>query len=1100
MRYFLIFVTLLTVAAAQRTSANPTLLWDRTYNNALSNSTDNGRAVIVDPSGNPVIGGTSRDNAGAAADIFLIHYDPDGNENWQARFDNPSTNWDVYNVFSVNNQWMVTDASGNIYTCGWRGDLLESTHDWTVIKYLPNGTKAWDRTHSGPASNWDEALAVAWDGTHLIVVGSSYSADDRDYYVVKYDAAGNETWSRRWNGPGDAADVAYDVGTDASGNVYVTGATFQTGNDYDIATIKYNSAGTFQWEHVYNGPGSANDDYPVMAVDAAGNIFIAARSAGSGTDHDFAIIKLTSAGTQSWVRRYDGPASSGDIPYCIRADGAGAIYVAGQINVVAGVEVHVFIRKYNSDGTVAWSDSFRGTSLLNNLAKDIEIDALGDVYLAGLLENTATGGDAFVRKYSPSGGLLWSEEYTSAGTNADGANDLSVWLSDIYVGGFVNVAGQGVDYLLLKYCQACPSTFTYEVTPTTTVIDMATVVAADMDGDNYTDFVTTGRQAGDKFRILYGSPGTMWDAIEYDPIANSTVVVDLVDTDTLPDIVAHTGTQVRVFRNDGARSFTDLGPVVASARSANTIPAVTTGYFDTDAYLDIVAGANQIKFGDGSGLFSSSGTLPFSFQGVATADLNSDAIDDLVTLQGDSLVLYTNNGFATFTRTSAIRMTTDSFTIATIVAGVDFNADAYQDLAAISCIRDSPADTSRILVALGNGAGGILATDTFSVLGQASQLNVVDVDGDNDLDLATVNGLTRSMELYLGNSTGSFPDSLSAYLGASSNPLQALAGADLDRDGNLDFINGGSNTAVLISESQLPDANAVLPDEMVTTAYDNLILTVTNPSGLTISGPLRTVAGSAYWRTDVNANGKLDTRSYDYNLQLGEYRFVVRPGPGFGLNDPVTTGIRVDGSAQLVLWNDYKGGIKFKTRADVTATDSMVFIYTVESTPSVLPRNAEATNNLTPTFDWTNLTSLPSGSKYQFQLDRYYDFRNPMINDSTLTVRVRPTPSPMPKDSVFYWRVRSFDGALWSPYSHTFATLITGCCTGATGNLDADPGDLCDPSDLQAIVDYIFFNVALPSTCAEENDLTGDAVTDPSDLQFLVDYIFFNLGTPPPCP
>lgn len=81
-------------------------------------------------------------------------------------------------------------------------------------------------------------------------------------------------------------------------------------------------------------------------------------------------------------------------------------------------------------------------------------------------------------------------------------------------------------------------------------------------------------------------------------------------------------------------------------------------------------------------------------------------------------------------------------------------------------------------------------------------------------------------------------------------------------------------------------------------------------------------------------------------------------------------------------------------------------------------------------------------------------------------------------------------------------TVLPGCCQGPIrGNLDGDPGDLTDPSDLQTIVDYIFFNINGLSSCDTENDVSGDEIVDPSDLQALIDYIFFGLESSIlPCP
>jgi hypothetical protein len=69
------------------------------------------------------------------------------------------------------------------------------------------------------------------------------------------------------------------------------------------------------------------------------------------------------------------------------------------------------------------------------------------------------------------------------------------------------------------------------------------------------------------------------------------------------------------------------------------------------------------------------------------------------------------------------------------------------------------------------------------------------------------------------------------------------------------------------------------------------------------------------------------------------------------------------------------------------------------------------------------------------------------------------------------------------------------CCIGTTGNVDGDGGDVCDISDLSAMVDYLFFGGAI-STCFEENDVNQDVAVDISDLQSLIDFLFFGATVP----
>ncbi|MDH3890775.1 MAG: hypothetical protein OEV49_06795 [candidate division Zixibacteria bacterium] len=76
------------------------------------------------------------------------------------------------------------------------------------------------------------------------------------------------------------------------------------------------------------------------------------------------------------------------------------------------------------------------------------------------------------------------------------------------------------------------------------------------------------------------------------------------------------------------------------------------------------------------------------------------------------------------------------------------------------------------------------------------------------------------------------------------------------------------------------------------------------------------------------------------------------------------------------------------------------------------------------------------------------------------------------------------------------------CCIGAIrGNVDYDPGDNIDISDVIYMVDFMFTGGPTP-ICFEEADTDGDFVTElnVADLVYLVDFIFLGGPAPPPCP
>jgi hypothetical protein len=72
------------------------------------------------------------------------------------------------------------------------------------------------------------------------------------------------------------------------------------------------------------------------------------------------------------------------------------------------------------------------------------------------------------------------------------------------------------------------------------------------------------------------------------------------------------------------------------------------------------------------------------------------------------------------------------------------------------------------------------------------------------------------------------------------------------------------------------------------------------------------------------------------------------------------------------------------------------------------------------------------------------------------------------------------------------------CCNGIRGNIDYDPDDIVDISDLVYLVDFMFTGGPRPP-CMWEADLDDDGLVDISDLNYLVDYMFNGGPAPVDC-
>jgi uncharacterized delta-60 repeat protein len=247
-------------------------------------------------------------------------------------------------------------------------------------------SEEWVARYDGPANESDGAIDVAVDDDgNVYVTGSSTGIGTfADYATIKYNSAGVQQWVARYNGPGNFFDEPADLAIDDAGNVYVTGRSAGSGTNDDYATIKYNSAGVLQWVNRYNGPGNSLDAARSLAVDEDGNVYVTGQSTGDGTNTDYATIKLNSAGAILWVTRYNGPGNATDRAQSLVIDDA-YVYVTGH-SAGAGTDLDYATIKHNiTTGEVIWVSRYNGAGNGRDDATSITVDNSGNVYVTGTI-------------------------------------------------------------------------------------------------------------------------------------------------------------------------------------------------------------------------------------------------------------------------------------------------------------------------------------------------------------------------------------------------------------------------------------------------------------------------------------------------------------------------------------------------------------------------------------------------------------------------------------------------------------------------------------------------------------------------------------------
>ncbi len=619
---------------------------------------------------------------------------------------------------------------------------------------------------------------------------------------------------------------------------------------------------------------------------------------------------------------------------------------------------------------------------------------------------------------------------------------------------------------------------------------MYDLVTMDVDRDNYTDIIYIGSTEPGLF-ISWGLSVAPYleDPVDYLSVGGADIIVDFINTDTLPDVRLVKPDTVFTLINDNSRSFViDTTLVTLPKNARSDVPIGAMGYFNGDQYNDLFVGPNVIYYGDADGGISGVHTFEISATAVQVADFNRDGYDDLHIVENDSAKIMINDKNDGFERASAIFVGMPTLVVPPANGLADINHDNLWDMVVVIPDVDGTGQ-SVVKVATGDGYGGMYQVDSILIPGIAHNVSLADVDRDLELDLMIADGTNSELIIYFGDGTGQFLDPVNIPL-TDDGITYALATADLDRDGQPDFVSGAVDEGVIIlGFSEIPDEE-ILTDEMVVTGFSTVTVTVTNPLGYVLSRNFQTVAGGDVWVVDVDGDGVLDEQVIDYNLMYGEYiiDFELEPWVDPNSGPVFSGGIRLNGTAYMTIFADLVFDVALKSDDD-KANNKISFYYPHEAVSSVYPPTGFESETTIPGFWWGYLADYSGAEKYHFQLDYYYDFRSPRYDNDNIAQMYFIPQEELGTDTVYYWRVRYFDGVEWSQFSRTYAVYVTGtdCCVGLRGDVTGDGLTLVN--DLVLLVNYVFKSGPAPS-CIKEGDANGDGNILVNDLVYMVNYVF----------
>ncbi len=350
-------------------------------------------------------------------------------------------------------------------------------------------------------------------GNTYIIAYSKGTTTNYDFLTLKYNAAGDLLWSKRYNNDNfNGVDDPDDIAVDANGNVYVIGTSNRTVSKSDVVLIKYSPNGTQLWvrrSNLFGHIAGEDADARAIAISQGGNVYISYdfevlnyqgldyegahivkyNSAGDSLllvgilqqqngvnsvgvadiavdnneniiscynyNNDIAMVKYNTQGANVWVKYYDGDSTDIGIELKIGPDGH-MVCIGRSFKINQGFD-YITLKFGRDDGSLLWEKRYNNPQAsMSDLPYTFAIDDNGNIIVTGFSMSTGDDNDILTLKYSASGSLVWEKRYNGAGSGNDqGRGVVTDNAGNVYVSGLYYKNGSaGTDFITLKYTSA----------------------------------------------------------------------------------------------------------------------------------------------------------------------------------------------------------------------------------------------------------------------------------------------------------------------------------------------------------------------------------------------------------------------------------------------------------------------------------------------------------------------------------------------------------------------------------------------------------------------------------------------------------------------
>jgi len=287
---------------------------------------------------------------------------------WLRIFEGPSYGALFDAVVTDGRHAIAVGATNHVHMPPYNGDAL-------VLKVdIVDGSTVWERTWGG--GGYEQAWGIEpapGGGYYVFGETDSRGAGDRDFFLLKMNANGDEVWFRTYGTP--QREWPFGMLPLRNGDLLLYGRTAPEGGSEDDYALRVDPDGRVVWEYTKH----TTDDVLILdALETAAEQIILCTAVAQ----DGALTALAADGRDVWTRRYalDGWQFASSI--VLAPDG---YLLAGFSMSEAGSQrqADVWLAKASVSGDLAWHTSF-GESADDDYAQSLQRVSDGTYLVGGL--------------------------------------------------------------------------------------------------------------------------------------------------------------------------------------------------------------------------------------------------------------------------------------------------------------------------------------------------------------------------------------------------------------------------------------------------------------------------------------------------------------------------------------------------------------------------------------------------------------------------------------------------------------------------------------------------------------------------------------------